>query len=163
MVSVEFESCVFEMKSIFLFLLLLLTIKASEFNLDYIGDSLSNEEADARDFCTRKYCVNDTEILFKATTRNASVDPCKDFKEFSMGSFIKDQELPERYFSIGLLPKTQRLHEERLRKLLESDVDEKNDPRVFKVIKNFFGKCVSSSEFEISRLNDKLYQNLFCV
>lgn len=130
----------------------MLTIKASEFNLEYIGDSLSEEEASARDFCITKYCVDDAEILFKAATRNASVDPCLDFKEFSMGSFIKDQEIPERYFAIGLLPDTQRRHEERLRRLLQSDVDEKNDPRVFKVMKNFFGKCVGSSECKIFKV-----------
>lgn len=117
----------------------------AEFNFSYIGDSLSNDDAAARDFCSTKYCVSDAEILFKAVTKNASVDPCVDFKQFAMGTFIKEQELPENYFAVGLLQQTQRMHEERLQKLLSSS-DDKTDPRVFKVMKNFYEKCISTGE-----------------
>lgn len=143
-----------------LFLLLVLTAKATEFNLEYVGDSLSNAEANARDFCVTKYCASDSEILFHAATQNTSVDPCTDFKEFSMGTFIKEQELPESYFSVGLLPETQRLHERRLQKLLEEN-DQKNDPRVFKVMKNFYEKCNSSCEFR--KFQGRIETKLVCV
>lgn len=135
------------MKKIILLLFFVLSANAAEFYLQYIGDSLNNEEAQTREFCTTKYCVGDSQILFYAATQNASVDPCVDFKEFSMGTLIKYRALHERYFSIGLLPETQRLHEERLRKLLASKKVNPNDPRVYKIMRNFFSKCVSSSEF----------------
>lgn len=140
---------------------LILSASAAEFELQFIGDSLSNEEAATRDFCTTKYCVGDSQILFYAATQNVSVDPCTDFKEFSVGTLIRYRALHDRYFSIGLLPEVERLHEERLRKLLNSKKVDKNEPRVFKVMKNFFVKCVSSSEFRfrISRRDFNL--NLF--
>lgn len=119
----------------------------AEFDLQYIGDSLNDVEAQGRNFCTTKYCVGDSQILFYSATQNASVDPCLDFKEFSMGTFIKYRALHERYFAIGLLQDTQSLHDERQRKLLAKKVDVKSSGRVFKVMKNFFSKCVSSSGF----------------
>lgn len=130
----------------FLILLFVLSAKA-EFDLQYIGDSLNDVAAQERDFCTTKYCVSDSQILFYSATQNSSVDPCVDFKEFSMGTFIKYRALHERYFAIGLLQDTQNFHKERQRKLLAKTFDAKNDGRVFKVLKNFFAKCVSSSEF----------------
>lgn len=123
----------------------LLAIQA-EFELQFIGNHFNDVQAQSRDFCNNKYCLSDSQILFYAATQNASVDPCLDFKEFSMGTFIKYRALHERYFSIGLLADNQRIHEERLRKLLATKTDE-NDTRVFKVLKNFFSKCVDSSEW----------------
>lgn len=139
------------MKAFFLISLLVFSVKASEFDLQFIGESLTSKEAAVRDFCTTKYCLLDSEILFYAATQNASVDPCLDFKEFSMGTLMRYRALHERYFSIGLLPDSERLHQERLRKLLASKISEKSDPRAFRVMKNFFAKCVSSSKFRISR------------
>lgn len=147
------------MQKAFLFLLLVLVLSVNaEFDLQYIGDSLSSDEAQEREFCTTKYCVGDTEILFYAATQNSSVLPCNDFKEFSMGTLIKYRALHERYFAVGLLQDTQKYHEERLRKQLAKKVDEKSDVRVFKVMRNFFAKCVSSSEFEFQgqQLNENL-------
>lgn len=133
------------MKS-FIFLLIVFNVKA-EFDLQYIGDSLNDEAAKGRNFCNSKFCVGDSQILFYAATQNSSVDPCVDFKEFSMGTLIKYRALHERYFAIGLLQDTQMLHDERQRKLLAKKLDTKTDGRVFKILKNFFSKCVSSSEF----------------
>ena len=135
------------MKEIYLFFFFVLSVNAAEFYLQYIGDSLNNEDAQTRDFCTTKYCIGDSQILFYAATQNISVEPCTDFKEFSMGTLIRYRALHERYFAIGLLPDTQRLHEERLRKLLASKKVKSIDPRVFKVMRNFFTNCVSSSKF----------------
>lgn len=139
------------MKLIKVFLLFcgcLMSVSA-EFELQFIGNYLNDVEAKARDFCSNKYCVSDSQILFYAATQNSSVDPCLDFKEFSMGTLIKYRALHERYFAIGLLQDNQRMHEERQRKLLSKRIDEKNDARVFKVVKNFFARCVDSSEFNI--------------
>lgn len=136
-----------KMQKAFFILLFTLTVNA-EFNLQFIGDSLNDAEAQGREFCNTKYCVEDSQILFYAATQNSSVQPCTDFKEFSMGTLIKYRALNDRYFAIGLLQDTEKYHRERLRKHLAKKVEGKNDVRVFKVMRNFFEKCVSSSEFE---------------
>jgi hypothetical protein len=135
-------------KSLLLCFGFILCAKA-EFELQFIGNYVNDVQAKQRDFCDSKYCISDSQILFYAATQNASVDPCVDFKEFSMGTLIKYRALHERYFAIGLLQDNQKMHDERQRKLLAKRIDQKNDARVFKVIKNFFAKCVDSSEFKV--------------
>lgn len=125
---------------------MILTMAKAEFDLQYIGDKISEETAKQQNFCDNEYCLGDTHLLFYAATQNASVDPCLDFKEFSMGSLIKYRALHERYFSIGMLADTKRLHEERQRKLLAKKRDMETDHRVFKAMRNFFKKCVDSSK-----------------
>ena len=133
----------------FLFMIqfLILSANAAEFSLQYIGNSISQKEAEDQALCTNKYCVQDAQLLFYAATQNASVDPCVDFKEFSVGTFIKYRALNDRYEGIGLEFDLEKQTNERFRKLLVSVIDEKNDIRVFKVMKNFFRKCVDSSKF----------------
>lgn len=134
-------------QKVFLLVCLLSVINCAEFDLQYIGNHLSDNEVNQLAFCDNEFCLSDSNILFYAATQNASVDPCLDFKEFSMGSLIKFRALHERYWSIGLLQDTKRLHEERQRKLL-AKTSAKTDHRVFKVLKNFFQKCVDSSKFK---------------
>lgn len=134
-------------QKVFLLVCLLSVINCAEFDLQYIGNQLSDNEVNQLAFCDNEFCLSDSNILFYAATQNASVDPCLDFKEFSMGSLIKFRALHERYFAIGLLQDTKRLHEERQRKLL-AKTSAKSDHRVFKVLKNFFQKCVDSSKFK---------------
>lgn len=145
----------------YLVLLLFIALAQAEFELQYLGDSLTDDEAQAREFCNTKYCIEDSQILFYAATQNNSVDPCSDFKEFSMGTLIRYRALHERYFSIGLQSDVMKLHEERVRKSLNADIHE-DDTRMFKVLKNFFGKCVSSSEYKIFQGHD-LFLMLFFV
>ena len=137
----------FEMENIIQFLfLLLLNVNAKEFINQYIGSSLSIKEANERDLCTNKYCLFDSELLFYAATQNASVDPCVDFKEFSVGTFKKYRAIDDRFGFRGLDLDLDDLRLETIRKLLASKIDEKNDSRVVKIMKNTFGKCVNSSE-----------------
>lgn len=138
------------MRVIFL-ALVICAIARAEFELQFIGDTIHHDEAAARNFCDSKFCIGDSQILFYAATQNSSVDPCLDFKEFSMGTLIKYRALHERYFAVGLSQDVTKMHEERLRKLLATKSEDK-DPRVFKVMRNFFEKCVSSSESKFSRL-----------
>lgn len=133
------------MKDIFLICFLVSIVNAG-FDLQLIGDSVSKYEAEKKDLCGTKYCVLDSELLFTAATQNASVDPRVDFKEFALGNFIKFRALNDRYYSIGMRLKVRKSHDERFRKALASKITE-NEPRVFKVMKNFFKKCVTSSMF----------------
>lgn len=125
------------------------TIVLAEFELQIIGQTLSDEEAANRELCKTKYCVSDGELLFYAATQNDSVDPCSDFKEFAMGTFIELRATNDRYREIGLISDTKQNHDERKRKLIAKEIDDENDSRMIKVVKNFFNQCVNSSEFLI--------------
>ena len=128
--------------------LLLLSVNAQEFTNQYIGSSLSIKEANERDLCTNKYCLFDSELLFYAATQNASVDPCVDFKEFSVGTFKKYRAINDRYGLRSLDIDLTLLRFHTLQKILASKIDEKTDSRVVKIMKNTFGKCVNSSKCE---------------
>lgn len=133
----------FKMIGIILFHLLFASVLA-EFDLQIIGETLSAEEAAKRELCTSKYCVSDGELLFYAATQNESVDPCLDFKEFAMGTFIELRATNDRYREIGLISDTKQNHDERKRKLIAQEINAEKDSRMVKVVKNFFGKCVNS-------------------
>ena len=143
------------METIFQFLVLLLfSVNAQEFNNQYIGSSFSIEEANKRDLCASKYCLLDSELLFYAATQNASVDPCVDFEEFALGTFKKDRAINDRYGLRSMELDVSILRFLTLRKIL-SNIDEKNDSRVVKIMKNTYGKCVNSSKFKFISLYDK--------
>lgn len=126
-----------------LFLLLSANVLA-EFELQSIGETLSAEEASKRNYCVNRFCVSDAELLFYAATQNASVDPCLDFKEFAMGTFIELRATNDRYREIGLISDTKQNHDERKRKLIAEKIDPEKDSRAVKIVKNFFSKCVNS-------------------
>lgn len=131
---------------IFLIVSIIITnTNAVEFYLQHLGTSVSVEEASERPFCGNKYCLEDAELLFYAATQNSSVDPCVDFKEFSMGTFIKYRAHHERNHKKGFEEENKQIQRERLRKLVASKTND-DEPRVSKVMKNFFRKCVSSSK-----------------
>jgi hypothetical protein len=130
-------------------LCLLMTVSSlvvvAQFTNQFIGSSLSDEEAMTREFCETKVCLVDTEILMLAATQNATVAPCDDFKEFGLGVFIKYRALNDRYQYKGLQSDLDEQFREKNRKVVSAKVSE-NDPRVFKIMKSYFAKCVNSSE-----------------
>ena len=127
---------------------LFLSVNAQEFTNQYIGSSLSISETNERDLCTSKYCLLDSQLLFYAATQNASVDPCVDFKEFSLGTFDKYRAINDRYGIRSMKLERELLKYETIRKILSKNIDEKNDSRVVKIMKNTFRKCVDSSELK---------------
>lgn len=86
----------------------------------------------------------DIEYLLLSASQNVLIQPCNDFKEFSLGEFIKYRALNDRLQYIGFLRDVKDNYAERRRKLLDSKINEKNDGRLFKIAKNFFSKCVNS-------------------
>lgn len=142
----EVKRLIFEMFKEIFFPLILVANVIAEFELQSIGQTLTHEEVANQKFCISKYCVSDAELLFYAATQNANVDPCLDFKEFAMGTFIELRATNDRYREIGLISDTKHNHDERKRKLIAQEIDEK-DSRVVKVVKNFFAKCVNSRKY----------------
>lgn len=118
--------------------------KQQEFAIQFIGNSVTSEEQSKKDFCESKYCLLDAIHLFVAASQNKSVKPCDDFKEFALGTFIKNRALNDRNAFSGFGTDVRNSYFLRLRKVLSAKVNEK-DTRVTKAIKNFYSKCVSSS------------------
>jgi hypothetical protein len=117
----------------------------AQFQNQFIGNFVNESEASTRDYCGSKECLVDAEILFLAATQNLSVHPCDDFKEFALGTFIKYRALNDRYQYRGLQSDLDELYREKNRKVLSTGLSAK-DPRMFKVLKNYFANCVNSSE-----------------
>lgn len=63
------------------------------------GNKLPTEDSE---FCGSKICLLDGSRLLDSATDNKSVTPCDDFKEFSMGKFIKYRALHDRYDRSGV-------------------------------------------------------------
>lgn len=143
------------MIKIVLFILTTIAIKNStaQFDLQYLGKYVTLETEKSREFCDTKLCLMDQNDLFYAATQKATVDPCSDFKEFSLGTFIKYRALNDRYAHNGFADDVQRKHDEERRKVLAEKIDDLKDSRVFKVMKNSFEKCVTSGEFGIFLFN----------
>ena len=118
------------MKQTFQFLFIFVaSSNGLEFPLQYIGNSVSVEEANARDLCRNKYCAEDSEILFYAETQNTSVDPCVNFREFTLGTFLKFRAVNDRYGESELFFHLKSLELEKLRKMLSSNIKEKKMTR----------------------------------
>lgn len=129
----------------FILVLVLLTVNYvhCEFSLQYLGNYVTSEEEEKREFCVSDQCLFDSNILFYAATQNASVSPCDDFKEFAVGTFYKYRALNDRYESNGFLRDLEQTLWEKQRKALSSKIDE-SDERVIKILKNFFELCRTS-------------------
>lgn len=125
-------------------LLAIVSLVIGQFQSQFIGNFITEGEASTRHFCSSKECLVDAEILFLAATQNVTVRPCDDFKEFALGTFIKYRALNDRYQYRGLQSDVDDIYREKLRKVLSTKV-KKDDTRVFKILKNYFGKCVNSS------------------
>lgn len=117
---------------------------AGQFDLQFIGDSITSDSEQKRDYCNSKYCLLDANNLFYAATQNSSITACDDFKEFSLGTFIKYRAVDDRERYNGLWGDVQNAHNEQKRKFLAEKINSK-DSRVVKVMKKFFDHCVNAT------------------
>ena len=99
--------------------------------------------SDISEVCETKLCLLDANRLLDASTDLWTINPCSDFKEFSVGNFIRYKALHDRYDRIGFLYDTLSAHHGRLRKLLSAPIRE-TESFVSKIAKNFFQKCINS-------------------
>lgn len=133
------------LKEIIRFWLLLRTMKllVDATDTSSFGNFLTEDQASNLELCSSKFCLLDAGRLLEAATSDRQVNPCEDFKEFSMGNFIKYRALHDRYDRVGFLYDVLSTHQERQRKALKASIVE-GESRVFKIVKNFFQQCVDS-------------------
>lgn len=108
-----------------------------------LGNYLNDEEYYGRELCTTNYCILDANRLLQSATYKTNIDPCEDFLEFSMGEFYKYQALNDRYPYVGFSIEIQHRFTEKKRKLLSKSINS-SDPNIYKVLRNYFQKCVNS-------------------
>ena len=115
-----------------------------QFENQYLGHHYKIDEYNDMDLaCDTRICLRDAQLLLLAATQNKTVQPCDDFKEFSMGRFIELGARNDRYSNVGFTNDVTLLDWERTRKVLAATVKD-NDIRPFKIAKNYYQKCVSS-------------------
>ena len=115
-----------------------------QFDNQYLGHHYTFDEYNHLELaCDTKICLRDAQRLRLAATQNNTIEPCADFKEFSMGQFIKLGALDDRKDSIGFMNDVYELDWERIRKVLAAKITKK-DIRPLKVAKNYYRKCVNS-------------------
>ncbi|CAO1429928.1 unnamed protein product [Diamesa hyperborea] len=81
-------------------------------------------------------------IIGSASYKNDS-GPCVDFEEFACGHFFNFRAPNDRYNYIGFDNEFHRQHEHRLKRILKEKIHD-NEPKIFKVMKSYFHKCVNS-------------------
>lgn len=120
------------------------TIVVSQFENQYLGNYVTLDQYnDLEVGCQTKLCLSDAQRLLLAATQNETILPCDDFKEFSMGEFIRLRARHERYEHVGFLNDANLLHWERNRKVLAATIKE-DDIRPFKIAKNLYQNCINS-------------------
>lgn len=143
--------------SIFWFSIILCAILAQKcfcYKWEFLGN-MTDEEYASHKLCYTKFCLKDTDILLKAATLDASVDPCQDFKNFSVGEFIEYRVPNDRYGFNGFSNDVSRNLYEKKRVVLKEKIRE-NEPNVFKSLKRFFKKCTDPDHVRETAANDLL-------
>lgn len=134
-----------------------------DFQTDFLGNYISDEEYNNRTLCWTKVCMEDSDRLIYAADHNShKKEPCDDFKTFAMGNFFEHRVLNERYTFTGFDLEINLMYAERQKRLMKKPFDQA-DPKIFKVIKNFFKQCVNSSKklFTVRRLQKFMKKNIF--
>lgn len=111
------------------------------FGTDYIGNSVSVEEYKTFDFCLNKVCVQDAKRFIAHASYKNDTDPCANFKEFACGHFLEYRATNDRYDYIGFDNDYIRQYEHRIKRFLR-DTIEVNEPKIIKLMKRYYQKCV---------------------
>ena len=103
--------------------------------------------------CGSDYCKQDAERFLVAG--DITTDPCHNIMKFSCDKLQKNETVEERFKSIqiDLISFSKNRFDER-RKLLEI-TSQGSDLKIFKIAKNFYQRCLNSSE------NNFLFDSLY--
>ncbi|KAG5669536.1 hypothetical protein PVAND_017423 [Polypedilum vanderplanki] len=143
------------MKKFFtLFLLLLFHHSSAQpspysFKNQFIGNYsnyVTAEEELGRNYCNNYWCTNDAYYLFTKSSQYPNVDPCNDFKNFTVDQVVQVDVPDDRFLFRGFLGIIQLKYFERQRKVVAAKFDPIKDEnsRVIKIMKNTFSQCLKS-------------------
>jgi hypothetical protein len=118
------------------------------FKNQFIGHTryVTPEEEENRNFCNNYWCTNDAHYLFTKSSQYPNVDPCVDFKNFTVNQ-VDEVDVPDdREQYRGFLTIGYNKMKERLRKVAAAKFDPIKDhnSRTIKVIKNTFQQCIKT-------------------
>lgn len=77
------------MRYLWILLLALKSMQIHAVEIESLGNYLTNDQVSQENLCGIKECLLDAGRLVEAATDQWSVNPCDDFREFSMGNFIR--------------------------------------------------------------------------
>lgn len=145
----------------FYFVILLLFSKIScEFPTDFLGSFISDNEYNNRTFCWTQVCMADAgRLIYSAYHNSNKTTPCDDFKTFAMGEFFEHRVLNDRYPSLGFQLDVELQFWEKQKRMMLKPIKQ-SDPKIFKIIKSFFRKCINDSK-TFSKLDDHIILIIF--
>ncbi|KAG5685161.1 hypothetical protein PVAND_014353 [Polypedilum vanderplanki] len=119
------------------------------FKNQFIGNYsnyVTAEEELRRSFCNNYWCTNDAHYLFTKSSQYPNVDPCVDFKNFTVNQ-VEEVDVPDdRKLYRGFFSTVEDKYFERLRKVVAAKFDPIKDEnsRIIKIVKNTFSQCLKS-------------------
>jgi hypothetical protein len=99
-----------------------------------------------KDICLTRQCIEVSNRLFDNMKEEA--DPCEDFNEFACGRFETETIIPDDKGSYGSFSSVAKIVQERGRKLIEAEIDEKNDFDAYKKAKIYYKSCMNEVKQE---------------
>lgn len=108
---------------------------------DYIGNGLTVEDYKKLSLCNSNVCILDSErSAFYASKSNQS-NPCLDMMNFACGNYIqRKRDNQNNGFEIEL----EILYFQQLKEVLNLEIKEE-EPKVVKIVKKYFEKCIDPS------------------
>ena len=118
----------------------------NEFGIDYYGNQISVQEYKNSSLCLTYACLRDAKRTMSYAPHKHIIDPCENFEEFACGHFNEFGAPNDRYREVGFWNEIYRQNQHRHKLMLKKKVH-KDEPKIFKIVKRYFQKCVNSSEF----------------
>lgn len=137
-----------EVRTIFVSSVLLLQFFGCfcDFSMNYLGNYVSDEEYNNRTLCWTDLCMEDSDRLINAADHDSNkTEPCINFKAFATGEFFKHRVPSNRYRAVGFNLDIVYTHWKRQKKMLLKPITQ-SDPKMFKVMKSFFRRCIDTRE-----------------
>lgn len=129
------------------FCLVSLTLGYGSIPIELKRNILSLEEYHKLELCQSKWCLRDANRISEDMSYNNSENPCDDFAEFTCGTFHKDRAYNERYESVGFDETYKKQVDEQRDRMLKVPI-KGDDVKAVKLAKNFYKRCLNSSELQ---------------
>lgn len=115
------------------------------FPVEYIGNTFTVKEYKDLNICNSRVCLRDAKRVIAHASLKSDSNPCNDFCEFACGHFFEFRATNDRHDYIGFENVLERQNQHRLKKILRVKIN-KEEPKIFKIVKSLFQKCVNSSK-----------------